>query len=150
MPTYRVYYIEREPKNARSSDEVPADPRFRALTGREYYSEPEWEEEIEAPDAARALDEFFREHIRDNSELMWVDASGETRSVEGIHYDPARTYIWVEEGKLMEFQGLDEATPGKVTCPLCGGEGEVDEDLAAKFDEVWGFDEGEIEADIQG
>jgi hypothetical protein len=33
----------------------------------------------------------------------------------------------------MEYQGVDEATPGLVTCPLCGGEGEVEESVADEF-----------------
>ena len=28
---------------------------------------------------------------------------------------------------------MDEATPGMVTCPLCGGEGEVDEAAAEEY-----------------
>ena len=33
----------------------------------------------------------------------------------------------------MEYQGMDETTPGMVTCPLCGGEGEVEEEIADEF-----------------
>jgi hypothetical protein len=46
---------------------------------------------------------------------------------------------------MLEYQGIDEATPGMVTCPLCNGHGEVDQDTAAEFDEVWSGDEEEEE-----
>ena len=143
MPTYRVYYAERGP--------TEDDQRlFYGLRGglagvqSEGYKSTEWEEEVEAADAARALDSFFREHVRDNSQLMWVDDAGESHPVEGLAYDPEKTYIWIEDGKMMESQGLDETTPGMVTCPLCGGEGEVEESIADEYlaeDEEEGEDE---------
>ena len=64
---------------------------------------------------------------------MWIDERGESRAVEGLSYDPHKTYIWVENGKLMEYQGLDEATPGKVSCPLCDGSGEVTVEAADEY-----------------
>jgi hypothetical protein len=105
------------------------------------YSETEWEEEVEGKDAVAVLDTFFKEHVRDNSELLWVDETGESRPVEGLSYDPARTYIWIEDGKMMEYQGVDEATPGMVSCPLCEGQGEItieqaDEYLAALGEQI--------------
>ena len=137
MPTYRVYYAERQ---ATGEDVTsPYHGIGRGRIGRfgqrdnAGYEETEWEEEVEAADVASALDSFFKEHVRDNTELMWVDDAGESRPVEGLAYDPERTYIWIEDGKLMEYQGIDETTPGMVTCPLCGGEGEVEEEIAEEF-----------------
>ncbi len=95
----------------------------------------EWEEEVEAQSPPEALDAFFREHVRDRSDLMWVDESGQSRELEGLDYDPEVTYIWIEDDKLMEYLGMDESTPGMVTCPLCGGEGEVPEEIAQEFEE---------------
>ena len=142
MPTYRVYYAEREPTD---SDKSPFYGARLAHLGRhetEPYKETEWEEQVEAPDVSRALDAFFREHIRDNSELMWVDGEGQSRPVEGLSYDADKRYIWIEESdeggrRLMEYQGIDEATPGLVTCPLCDGRGEVEEELADEYLAEW-------------
>jgi hypothetical protein len=152
VPTYRIFYAAREtgepagyhmPGFTYSEDSV-------AEHGKEGVIETEWEELVDAGSGREALDAFFRERIRDNSELAWIDDAGQARTVEGLDYDPELTYIWVEDGKLMEFQGLDEATPGMVTCPLCNGHGEIEEALAAEFDEVWNEDEDAIDADIKG
>jgi len=65
---------------------------------------------------------------------MWVDETGQSHELQGVEdYDPEKTYIWIEDDKLMEYQGMDEATPGMVTCPLCGGEGEVVAEVAEEF-----------------
>ena len=64
---------------------------------------------------------------------MWVDEAGESQEVEGLDYDPEKAYIWIEGDKLMEYQGMDEATPGMATCPLCGGQGEVVTEVADEF-----------------
>jgi hypothetical protein len=80
-------------------------------------------------DPVGALDIFFREHAGGARDLAWVDDDGEAHPVTGLDYDPEQTYIWVEDEKLMEYQGFDEATPGMVTCTLCNGHGEVDEEL---------------------
>ncbi len=152
MPTYRVYYAEREPSR---------QDTIESRIGRSYpqrsepYKETEWEEEVEAPDLPGALDAFFKDHVRDDSRLMWVDEDGESHPVEGLEgagpgrteWDPAKTYIWVEDSpehgrRMMEYQGIDEATPGMVTCPLCDGRGEVDEEVADEFLETWGEEDG--------
>lgn len=130
MPTYRVYYAEREPKD-REFDPMRRGPILPR--SHEYFKETEWEEEVDAPSVPAALDAFFKEHVRDNSELMWADENGESHPVTGLEYEPGRTYIWIENGNLMQFQGVDEATPGLVTCPLCDGAGEVDEEIADEF-----------------
>ena len=141
MPTYRVYYAEREATDADKSPFYSTRLAQFGLRESEPYKETEWEEELEAPSASGALDAFFREHVRDNSELRWVDEGGESRPVEGLHYDSDKAYVWIEDGKMMEYQGLAEATPGMVTCPLCEGSGEVDEEIAKEFMAEWGEEE---------
>lgn len=150
MPTYRIYYAAREPTE---DDKAPL-PSVRlggfGIHRQDAFAETEWEEMVEAPSGPEALDAFFRNHVRDNSELAWIDDEGQTRTIEGLDYNPDLSYIWVEDGKLMEFQGLDEATPGMVTCPLCNGHGEIDQSLAEEFDEVWNGEEDAIDADVKG
>ena len=133
MSTYRIYYTEREVGDNRTGDALNALALSRAYRPGDYVSETEWEEEVEAPNTDGALDSFFKEHVRDNSELMWVDDDGESRPVEGVTYDADKTYIWIENGKLLEYQGVDEATPGMVSCPLCEGAGEVTTEVADEF-----------------
>ncbi len=134
MPHFRVYYAERMPRGARDW--------MRALGARRLASDPEeirhreveWEEQLEARNAAEALDAFFREHVSDQTQVMWVDETGESHELQGVEdYDPEKTYIWIEDDKLMEYQGMDETTPGMATCPLCGGEGEVVAEVAEEF-----------------
>lgn len=141
MTNYRIYYAEREVRNA---DRLSGYLRGgTSVMDIDAISETDWEEEVEAGNTGDALDSFFREHVRDRSEIMRVDDEGRSYPVEGIAaLDPGMTYIWIEDGKLMEFQGMDEATPGMVTCPLCDGEGEVDEELAEQFVSEYG-EEGE-------
>jgi len=115
VPTYRIYYAEREVGDKRTGDAMSALPLSGAYRPGDYVSETEWEEEVDA------------------LELRWVDDDGESRAVEGVTYDADKTYIWVEHGKLMEYQGLDEATPGMVSCPLCEGAGEVTTELADEY-----------------
>jgi len=133
VPTYRVYYAERMPRGARDWMQTAGLRRQDVGPEEMHHEEVGWEEEVEAADAGRALDAFFREHVADNTELMWVDAAGESHPIEGLAYDPEKTYIWIEDGKMMEYQGMDETTPGMVTCPLCGGEGEVEESIADEY-----------------
>ncbi len=134
MPTYRIYYAERMPHGARDWMRALGARRLDADAEEIRHREIEWEEELEARSAAEALDAFFREHVSDRTELMWVDDTGQSHELQGVEdYDPEKTYIWIEDDKLMEYQGMDEATPGMVTCPLCGGEGEVVAEVAEEF-----------------
>jgi len=135
MPTYRIYYSERDPGMAADTDSYtsPADRLPGIGAGGGPMDETEWEEEVEGSNPDAALVAFFKEHIRDNSELMWIDERGESRAVEGVSYDPQKTYVWIENGKLMEYKGLDEGTPGKVSCPLCEGTGEVTAEVADQY-----------------
>jgi hypothetical protein len=133
VPTYRIYYAERDVGDRPDEEPISNVPPYRSTRRTDYVRETEWEEEVEGADASEALDAFFREHIRDNSELMWLDERGDSHPVEGLSYEPTKTYIWIENGKLMEYQGLDEATPGMVSCPLCEGAGEVTAEVADEY-----------------
>ena len=133
MPTYRVYYAERMPGGARDWMQTAGLRRLDVGIEEMRHEEVAWEEVVEAPSAPEALDAFFREHLEDRSQVMLVDETGQSREVEGLDYDPEVTYIWIEGDKLMEYQGVNETMPGMVTCPLCGGEGEVEEEIAEEF-----------------
>jgi hypothetical protein len=133
MPTYRVYYAERMPHGARDWMRALGARRLDSDSEEIRHREIAWEEELEARNPAEALDAFFREHVPDRTQVMWVDDTGQSHEFQGLDYDPDKTYIWIEDDKLMEYQGVDEATPGMVTCPLCGGEGEVAAEVAEEF-----------------
>jgi hypothetical protein len=132
MARFRVFYIERQPKDGGQID-------LRATGSRpgEYLKETDWEEQVDAANATAALDSFFRDHANQADGVMIVEEDGRGHPVEGLDYDPDRTYIWIEEGKMMEYQGMAEATAGKVSCPLCDGSGEVDEEIAQEFTDIW-------------
>jgi len=157
MPTSRVYYAEREPVEATAT---PSERLARlGRTDKAELKETEWEDEVEGDSQVEALDAFFRNHVPDRTRVQWVDDEGRGHSLGGTEdFDPDKTYVWVENDRPMEFQGIDEATPGMVTCPLCNGHGEVEEALAAEFHEVWDEEESEDEegeddesrADVQG
>ncbi len=134
MPTYRVYYAERMPRGARDWMRTYGLSRHGSEPEEVRHREIEWEEEVEARDPADALDSFFREHTPDRAQVMRVDEAGQSHKLVGLeNYDPEIRYIWIEDDKLMEYQGMDEATAGMVTCPLCGGEGEVADEVAEQF-----------------
>ena len=132
MARFRVFYIERQPKDGGQID-------LRATGARpgDYLKQTDWEEQVEAADAIAALDSFFRDHASQADGVMIVEEDGRRHPVEGLDYDPDRTYIWIEEGKMMEYQGMAEATAGKVSCPLCDGSGEVDDEIAKEFTDIW-------------
>ncbi len=139
MATFRIYYSERGSRRGAAGID---------LYGRaeDYSGETEWEETVEARSESGALEEFFKEHGPRAEDLRIVEETGESRALVGVEpFNSDRTYIWIEDGKLMEYQGIDEATPGMVTCPLCEGAGEVDEELAQEFLEEWGAEEEEDE-----
>jgi hypothetical protein len=145
MPTFRIYYAEVESKDAGQTYSL-GHPGYAAP--RDYTTSTEWEDEITADDPVGALDLFFREHAPDRGRIAWVDEDGEAHAFEGWDFDPDATYIWTESQedsrdgvRLLEYQGIDEATPGMVTCPLCNGHGEVTEELAGEFEDVWGEDQ---------
>ena len=132
MARFRVFYIERQPKDGGQID-------LRATGARpgDYLKETDWEEQVDAANATAALDSFFRDHASQADGVMIIEEDGRGHPVEGLGYDPDRTYIWIEEGKMMEYQGMAEATAGTVSCPLCDGSGEVDEEIAQEFRDIW-------------
>lgn len=130
MPTFRVYYAELEPKDQGGASAT------RALVypgPDDYYAETKWDEQVNAPSAVEALDAFFHDRGIRAGDIRQVDDDGAPHPLFGVDYDPSATYIWVEGSKLMEYQGIDEATPGMVTCPLCEGAGEVERETADEF-----------------
>ena len=136
MPTYRIYYAERDPSTAVDTARYSSpSERLRGLRGSSrVIDETEWEEEVEGRDRSAALEAFFAGHVGSRSDVMWVDSVGDSHPIEGIEdYNPEKTYTWIENGKLMEYQGLDEATPGTVSCPLCDGAGEVTAEVADEY-----------------
>ena len=134
MPTFRVYYVERMPRGARDWMRTYGMSRAGAEPEETRHEEVEWEEEVEARSAAEALDTFFREHVPDRAQVMRVDEAGQSHKLLGLEdYDPEIRYIWIEDDKLMEYQGMDEAAPGMASCPLCGGAGEVADEVADEF-----------------
>jgi hypothetical protein len=133
MARYRIFYVERQPKNAGTLNDV----RDALAGGHRFFKETDWEEPIEANNAAAALDSFFREHAGHPESVMIIEEDGRSYPVPTLDYDPDRTYVWIEGGSLMEYQGMAEATEGTVTCPLCDGAGEVDEEIAREFADVW-------------
>ncbi len=134
VPTFRVYYAERMPRGARDWMRMYGLRRPGSEPEETRHSEIEWEEEVEARNQADALDIFFREHTTDRAQVMRVDEAGQSHKLLGLEdYDPEIRYIWIEDDKLMQYQGMDEATAGMVTCPLCGGAGEVADEVAQQF-----------------
>ncbi len=134
MPTYRVYYVERMPRGARDWMRTYGLRGTGAEPEEAGHEAGEWEEEVEARSAAEALDTFFREHVSDRTQVMWVDEAGESHKLHGIEdYESEKPYIWIEDDKLMAYQGMDEVTAGMATCPLCGGAGEVVAEVADEF-----------------
>ena len=134
MPTYRIYYAERELTEDDRSLFRSARLGGLGLQRQEPFNETEWEEEVEGRDGTAALEAFFRAHTNDRSQVMQVDENGESQPLTGVaDYEPEKTYIWIENDKLMEYQGLDEGTPGMVSCPLCEGAGEVTVEVADEY-----------------
>jgi hypothetical protein len=150
MPTYRVYYAERQPTEDDRALFQSGRLGGLGISRQDSYAETEWEEEIEADSEVEALDAFFRSHAPDRSHIGVLDTDGNATEMEGWDFNPDATYIWTEQDKMMEYQGIDEATPGMVTCPLCNGHGEVEEATAAEFDEVWNEEEDATRGDVTG
>jgi hypothetical protein len=143
VPTYRIYYAERDPGTAVDTARYASPTEsLRGLgTSGSPIDETEWEEEVEGRDPAAALEAFFAAHVASRSEVMWVDANGDSHAIEGVgDYQPEKAYIWIEDGKLMEYQGIDAATPGLVSCPLCEGTGEVTAEAADEYLADYGED----------
>ena len=135
MPTYRIYYFERQLTGVRPRDYLEhlgwgrSEPEAELPQG----TETEWEEDIEADDERDALRIFFHDHLENESDLGYLDEQGERQRPWRLDdLDPERTYVWVEGDKLMQYQGI-ESLANLVQCPLCGGSGKVSPDLAEEF-----------------
>lgn len=129
MATYRIYYVEHTPK----SHEDGADARDLYVLDEDAFEDSEWEETYEGNSSERALAGFFQDHAP-SGDIQIIEEDGE-RDVGGSEaFDPDRTYIWVEDGHLMEYQGMEESTPGMVSCPMCDGTGEVSEAQAEDYE----------------
>ncbi len=143
MPKYRIYYTERKLKDSSARPGL-VEEYLRLLTGDEHVSQTEWEEEVEAKNAQAALEAFFDEHVPERSMVHIVEEDGRDYPIKGVgDFDPNRTYVWLEDGAFLYFDGMDEVKHGMTTCPLCEGAGEVDEEVADEFLEEWGEEEEE-------
>lgn len=135
MPNFRIYYVARRPHGMRIDSEYTRsleEPR-----GLLRHGEMNWEEDVEARNAREALRAFFEEHLKRLSDLAYIDDDGRTQRSRRIDdFDPNRTYVWTEDDRLMEFQGIENLEGGLVPCPLCGGSGEVTPDVAKEFEET--------------
>jgi hypothetical protein len=134
MANFRVYYAERtvrDPSLWRSLG-TSGDEEVRVPQG----DETEWEEDIEAENAGDALRLFFQDHLGSSGDLGYIDEEGRTqRPVRIDDFDLNRTYVWTEGDKFMEYQGIEQIDADLVTCPLCGGSGQVLREVAEQFEE---------------
>ncbi len=116
MPRYRVNYIGRtEVQPGMSPDLGLPDhlglPSFMS-SRRIGLTETEFEDQVEAMSAARALDEFFSRHVERREDVKLLGSDGHTHDLEGVtDYDPRTIYRWMEDEMMMEYQGLEEMTP---------------------------------------
>ena len=141
MPSYRVNYVGRS-SNAPGSGAPNDLPNF--MTNRQSgLTETEFEDEFQAATPAQALEAFFGEHAERRENVMMLGADGRSHPIEGVaDYDPGTVYLWIEDGMMMEYQGIEEMTPGKAICPMCNGSGEIDESLADSYAESASSDSG--------
>ena len=106
MPRFRIYYVARRPHGIQIDSEYTRsleEPR-----GLLRHGEMDWEEDVEAKNAREALRAFFEEHLESLSDLAYIDEDGRTQRPRRIDdFDPNRTYVWTEDDKLMEFQGIE-------------------------------------------
>lgn len=129
MATYRVFYVEHTPK----AHEAGADARDLYVLDEEDFADSDWEETYDGGSSEKALAGFFQDHAP-SGDIQLIEEDGGLRDIGGSEgFDPDRTYLWVEDGKLMEYQGMEEATPGMVACPMCDGAGEVSEEAAEEY-----------------
>ena len=71
MARFRVFYIERQPK-----DGGQIDLRATAARPGNYLKETDWEEQVEAANATAALDSFFRDHASQVDGVMIIEEDG--------------------------------------------------------------------------
>jgi len=135
MANFRVYYVERTVRDPRLGLH-----RVLGAAGDEgripQGDETEWEEDVEAENAREALRLFFQDHLAGSGDLGYIDEEGRTQRPFRIDdYDLNRTYVWTEGDKFMEYQGVEQIDADLVTCPLCGGSGQVVREVAEQFEE---------------
>jgi hypothetical protein len=131
MRSYRIYYSEKEVAEGQGGSMVGDVLGSAGGAMPMEVLGDQWEETVDADNVQDAIETFFREHEVARDAVHLIEEEGNSRAVEpGEQWDPDRTYLWMEEGKLMEFEGLEERAPGMVDCPLCDGEGEVAEQIA--------------------
>ncbi len=143
MPKYRVSYVEREVE-ARARYRYFSDPSQSpgARWNGERVHETGWEEEVDAPNSATALETFFREHAGEREKVLRLDRDLDRGvPVDTREFEPDETYLWIEGDKLMEYEGIEAMTFGRTTCPLCLGKGGIDHALADYY-----FEHSEAEA----
>jgi hypothetical protein len=110
---------------------------YRDILDSENVGEQErFSEWVEATHLADALRKFFRDHSRDGR-VLWLDDDERAYPVEGRKYLLNMQYIWIEDQKLMEYEGIQRASRYRSTCPLCDGDGQVDSELADEFYDIW-------------
>jgi hypothetical protein len=135
MANFRVYYVERTVRDPRLSL-----GRALGTSGEEGHvpqgDETEWEEDVEAQNASEALRLFFQDHLGASGDLGYIDEEGRTQRPFRIDdFDLNRTYVWTEGDKFMEYQGVEQIDADVVTCPLCGGSGQVVREVAEQFEQ---------------
>jgi hypothetical protein len=145
MPSYRIFYVGRIPPGDGESYRYVWTQHVR----HQAFPRPpaiEFEDVVEARRPSEALEAFFQNHVPHREDVQQVADDGYAYEIEGVgDYDPDATYVWIEDELLMEYEGLDEMTPGLVTCPLCNGTGEIDQDLVEYYEEAAARQETHIE-----
>jgi hypothetical protein len=141
LANFRVYYVERtvrDPRGGLARALGASGDEARVPQG----DETEWEEDVEAENARDALSLFFKDHLGSSGDLGYIDEEGRTQRPFRIDdFDVNRTYVWTEGDKFMEYQGIEQVDADLVTCPLCGGSGQVLREVADQFEQ----DEEEFE-----
>jgi hypothetical protein len=143
MAKYRVHYFEYQLGDRRGGlpSYIAGDAEPYRGTGA--YPGTGWQDEVEARSPEEALEAFFRERGIPAERIRWV-LDGQSHPFNGWEYDPRRQYIWIEDdGRLMQYRGVEELEAGVTTCPLCHGRGQVDAEVASEFEAVW-FEEEEM------
>jgi hypothetical protein len=135
MANFRVYYVERTvrgPRGGLARVLGAGDEEARVPQG----DETEWEEDVEAENVRDALRLFFQDHLGSSGDLGYIDEEGRTQRPFRIDdFDLNRTYVWTEGDKFMEYQGIEQIDADLVTCPLCGGSGQVLREVAEQFEQ---------------
>ena len=135
MANFRVYYVERTVRDPRGGLARALGAQGEEEARVPQGDETEWEEDIEAENARKALRLFFQTHLGGSGDLGYIDEEGRTQRPFRIDdYDLNRTYVWTEGDKFMEYQGIEQADADLVTCPLCGGSGQVVREVAEQFE----------------